>query len=603
MISGTIFIKRTYSFGFFLAILLLYSCKPVPKEQTNYDSFFKNLPFHNADSLVLSVSTDVPPNLQGMFAERIYYMLKEGTPYAFIYRYLDLCEQKIPHDTVLIFTNFLKGKHLMREGKYDSALVYIMHGYELSQKTHSTYRMADTKSLLGDFYLRQANYPEAIKNLLDAHSLYSSVVANDNPAIYEIMLNISQAYRYSRDYQSAQYWDICLRNMVKNLEESNGYHIKSTSALAHDYLYCNQLDSAQIFIDMAFFYQNRYQNYYDEAYRISILAEIQLLNGDCDLALNNFLKANRINVRKNDLIRINNFKKRIGDGYFCQGKRDSAIYYYTQALVTPDTACQADIHKSLADIYGQKKLYDLAYQHEQISRKLSDKIFTIDKNREITQLKVEKEVEKKEKEWEKTKNKAKVMGLSMLFVLLLLILFIFVILLRLRYQYQKHIIIVKEKELVEIREKIKILELEHAKKKITVQYQELEESVKQLSLKDELIEALKMKVNRDVSPEKIPLEKDQLKDLKILTAEEWRNFRMIFEKHNPNFIAKIIERFPKITTSDIRLLVLIQIGFDASEKANLLGVSVSSIYTSRYRLRKKLGLLEEEDLEVFINGL
>ena len=157
--------------------------------------------------------------------------------------------------------------------------------------------------------------------------------------------------------------------------------------------------------------------------------------------------------------------------------------------------------------------------------------------------------------------------------------------------------------MVEIREKIKILELEHAKKKITVQYQELEESVKQLSLKDELIEALKMKVNRDVSPEKIPLEKDQLKDLKILTAEEWRNFRMIFEKHNPNFIAKIIERFPKITTSDIRLLVLIQIGFDASEKANLLGVSVSSIYTSRYRLRKKLGLLEEEDLEVFINGL
>ena len=159
----------------------------------------------------------------------------------------------------------------------------------------------------------------------------------------------------------------------------------------------------------------------------------------------------------------------------------------------------------------------------------------------------------------------------------------------------------KEKELVEAREALKTKALVVVRQKLDSKEKALKESNKQLNLKDLLIQELKMSLKANIEKEIEPIPEEQLQNLKILTTEDWRAFRKIFEQRYPDYFDNLVERFPKLSAAEIRLLVLIKIGFDANEMANILGISASSVYKSRYRLRKKLGLIGEDDLEQFVH--
>ncbi len=160
----------------------------------------------------------------------------------------------------------------------------------------------------------------------------------------------------------------------------------------------------------------------------------------------------------------------------------------------------------------------------------------------------------------------------------------------------------KEKELVEAREALKTKALVVVTQKLDSQERALEESNKQLDIKDLLIQELKMTLTANNQKEIEQIQDDKLQNLKILTTDDWRVFRKLFEQRYPDFFDNLIGALPKLSAAEIRLLTLIKIDFDANEMASILGISSSSIYKSRYRLRKKLGLVEEDDLEMFVNG-
>jgi DNA-binding CsgD family transcriptional regulator len=46
--------------------------------------------------------------------------------------------------------------------------------------------------------------------------------------------------------------------------------------------------------------------------------------------------------------------------------------------------------------------------------------------------------------------------------------------------------------------------------------------------------------------------------------------------------------------------MLLKQGFDSKDMADVLGISLAGIKKSRYRLRKKLNLSEEDNLEAFV---
>jgi hypothetical protein len=89
----------------------------------------------------------------------------------------------------------------------------------------------------------------------------------------------------------------------------------------------------------------------------------------------------------------------------------------------------------------------------------------------------------------------------------------------------------------------------------------------------------------------------------ILTDEDWEKFKKTFEEVYPNFFASLRYRFPDVTASELRLAGLIKLNLSLKEAANTLGISSESVKKSRYRLKKKIALQEEDSLEEFIRNL
>lgn len=85
--------------------------------------------------------------------------------------------------------------------------------------------------------------------------------------------------------------------------------------------------------------------------------------------------------------------------------------------------------------------------------------------------------------------------------------------------------------------------------------------------------------------------------------DEWENFKFYFEQINPSFIHSLQENFPNLNNNDTRLIAFIRLNLNTGEIATLLKVTVGSIHKARYRLKKKLSLDKEVDLDSYLRNL
>lgn len=79
-------------------------------------------------------------------------------------------------------------------------------------------------------------------------------------------------------------------------------------------------------------------------------------------------------------------------------------------------------------------------------------------------------------------------------------------------------------------------------------------------------------------------------------------FRQYFMEIYPHFIPDLRRDFPTVTPNDELISMLIYMKYSSEEIALNLGISRQSVNTARYRLRKKLGLDKETDLDMFMTS-
>jgi DNA-binding CsgD family transcriptional regulator len=99
------------------------------------------------------------------------------------------------------------------------------------------------------------------------------------------------------------------------------------------------------------------------------------------------------------------------------------------------------------------------------------------------------------------------------------------------------------------------------------------------------------------------VKEDELINQSILTDEDWNRFRQLFEKANPGFFDRIKHRATDITAAELRLAALIKLNLDNKQMASMQGISPVSIRSNKSRLRQRLQLSSETDVEVFIKQL
>ena len=88
-----------------------------------------------------------------------------------------------------------------------------------------------------------------------------------------------------------------------------------------------------------------------------------------------------------------------------------------------------------------------------------------------------------------------------------------------------------------------------------------------------------------------------------MSVKDTALFRKSFISLYPDFLKKLHEICPDITTNDENLCMLIKIGQTSDDIALALGISKPSVNSARYRIRKKMGLNKETSLNDVIYNL
>ena len=82
--------------------------------------------------------------------------------------------------------------------------------------------------------------------------------------------------------------------------------------------------------------------------------------------------------------------------------------------------------------------------------------------------------------------------------------------------------------------------------------------------------------------------------------EGWAQFEENFNVVYDDFMVNLMREHPNLKKADRKLCAYLKMGLSSKEMASLLNMSVRSIETARYRLRKKLNLDQGDNLTNFI---
>ena len=131
---------------------------------------------------------------------------------------------------------------------------------------------------------------------------------------------------------------------------------------------------------------------------------------------------------------------------------------------------------------------------------------------------------------------------------------------------------------------------------------QLDEFRQHLLEKNGLIEQLQSAQDSKDSSAEQPKTMSDLTHHLILNEDDWLRFKTLFDSVYPGFFISLRNTVPDITQAEQRMAALSKLKLTAREAANVLGVSPNTVYTTRRRLRQRLGLEQNSDLENYLSG-
>ena len=133
--------------------------------------------------------------------------------------------------------------------------------------------------------------------------------------------------------------------------------------------------------------------------------------------------------------------------------------------------------------------------------------------------------------------------------------------------------------------------------------EQLQSLTQSLIQKTNLAEELQVQINqRSVSAERQGLTAT-LSSLTILTEADWEKFKSIFEQLYPGFFMNLRGKIPDISIAESRMAALARLQFPTSQVASILGISPNSVYKTRQRLRQRLRVDTDMEIDEFISSI
>ena len=536
-------------------------------------------------------------------------------------------------------------------GGFEEALSIIE---ELNHRFSSLSATQETEleNLMGLCYFMLAQYDDAEKAFLKNLELTKKI--GEKADIGGAHRDLATNYRYMGNYEGAIDHLHQASTIFEALKDSsNIFYIKEEMGIVHFLLgaperalesfkellvdYKTLKDTGNIayahnLVGVAYFELKDYQasiHHHQEAYDIrKKIGDVRGLGETLNnlalphMALGNWAEASgyleqSIGVMKeiNDYRQLPKILGNIGDAKRKLGKEKEALSYYQQSIDMAESHggkhTQAKANEKITELYQSLGDFENAYRHQSKYLELRDSLFSEEKTRIIEDMQAKYESKEKEQEIAKLeieKEQARKERVNLLFGLLAVLTITILIISRQRLKIRNdRVLHEKEKLILKTKEELTAADLRIAQAEISQHKRELSSYMQNVLSKNALVDELEAKLaamqfqgEADEQQRKIKL--NELLELKILTEEDWLIFKNHFEKVYAGFFERLKAQYADLTKAERRLFVLLKLKLSTTEIANILGISPESVKKGRYRLRKKLGLKETENLQEAIEA-
>lgn len=286
----------------------------------------------------------------------------------------------------------------------------------------------------------------------------------------------------------------------------------------------------------------------------------------------------------------------LGQATYYKGQHKEGVAHLNKAIQVAQNLNQPfrvmEIYEHLYDCFISTGNYKEAMHYFDRSKTMRDSLKVLDNVKQISELQVKYESAQKDKEISALSAKAKIEAWQRnTSVVVLILISIIGALIYIKEKKNKKLLLA-DKQLVDEELRNATLELNHF--------------AESLRHKNELIEEFKAQI------EQLHLQHINKADIEnlealmkahIMTDENWDSFKKLFIKVHGNFFETVKKRYPSLTANDNRMLSLIKMQLGNNEMANMLGVTIEGVKKSKQRLRKKMSLGAEENLNEIITAL
>ena len=271
------------------------------------------------------------------------------------------------------------------------------------------------------------------------------------------------------------------------------------------------------------------------------------------------------------------------------------------------------VYKTLSEIYSYQEKFKESYSYLLLHRTLQDSLFNTEKERMLIEFEEKYRSEQKDNQIALLKQEGFIQRQNIILLMvssftLLAIIILLIILFRNKSIAYKRNMKLKEQEQIIHDQENKLIENEKLKLENQLESKNRELASKALEMIrfndtiSSIIEKLdglndKFDQNQEVSRHI----KEIVHQLENQTKQNiWNEFDEIFKNIHTGFYYRLLEICPDLTATEIKTAALLKLNLTTKEIAAIAFKSEGGVKTTRYRLRKKLGLTSDEKLVPFL---
>jgi tetratricopeptide (TPR) repeat protein len=565
------------------------------------DVLVRSLPIGNPDTTVarLAEYQIAPAQLHKVY-QQIAWQSLDSFPPNIVLQHLQAYETLCAGDSSAhAFAQLIRGELYTDQGQYDAAILVLTDGRYISQRLQNKELEGDICRKIADNYTRQAEYGKATEMLYYTMDCFGDSIPadkklgclNDLAVNFQLQGDAARARSIFEEVVhtaqkkgaklSSVYGMLGILNVLSDLHQPD-----STILVARQTLAAIRSDAHP-------------ENPALEALTIRWLGKAYTQKGAWITALQHLNQADTLLAQAGkESVRVHVWLNQ-AECYRALKSYDRALSVFQQIQkhrnYRDDLALQIRVHDALALLYESANQTRQALHHLTTARSITDSLRIKERAKTIEQLNLRFEGVQQAQRLLMLEQSNKIANLRIATILTLLLLMLFVFAFSGYRNRLRQKLLRAENQLLTARD----LETHSKLKALEIFTRSLINKNRRLTDQEESSGTVATALHTDAPAPMVSMPVQ----MKILTEEDWRTYQYYFEQAYHGFIHKVQDRFSNLTQAELRLVLLIKQGYDTREIADLLGISIAGAKKTRYRLRKKIGLEETDNLDAFVQQL